>query len=620
MSDARTVTNGSEEPVILISDKDDTLVGKINGVEGKLLDEGFTTEVANILSTHPNTHFAIASKGGNQAVSAAHGRVTTVTELIKESSGIELPPPLLPQITGVQSLVSSITASNVNHAPYTDLKIPPKTYQNEELQRIAFQRFCQYPVTIEQDQITALDKTLPGTTWTFKFGETLVEFSADVCNKHGGMDKHLRNGDFKFFSILMALDSAKLKLDSSDPEVIDKLKSFGIVNIQAPDDYQKINPKKIIFLDDNYDNVRLIQEAGFTCIHADTPALHSRFENEGQILEKNISEQHADIKRGEDRLRLLNAHQIPKEAKKMRDEITKKRNDLRKKIGFDPEDPKNEDKRHPLKPDFAKTTTQLRDLDAYKDIKVLERRRNEAENQISTARKILAGVEQQLAVLNASKPNTLDTYQQKVVTAMRNAPAHELTTSQIPQRTPAKGLDELKVLFDQKVAHEPASSTTSRLEIMINVLRNQEFHEHLMRTINDKVAKNPSIKSAADHDIKFYQAANEVLYTLTGETINSLSKKPDGNALVTHGSPPVRNFYQSMFTKTPLMEEATHRQRDTGTWTQHKDPADAAATKRSRQFVMAGRGLGFSYEPPANEKKNESEPEPKSKPSIGRHR
>lgn len=514
------LTEVESEPVLFISDKDDTLVGEVNGQDGQLLDIDFTRNIAQIISTQPNTHFAIASKGGNQNVRTNNGYDTTVTQLVKENTEIDLKEPIMPQITGVASLIQHVDSSNIIYDKYTDSKEPPKTYTSKESQELALQRYLKFDLSkLDEDHIKLLDKSLDNTTWTLKFGDTLVTFSAEECNKHGGPDKQLKNGDFKFFSILMALDSAKLKLDTTNDEVMEKLKSFGITDIKSPDNYQTIKPSNIIFLDDNKDSVDLIQEAGFTCIHADTQALHNRLNGEIKRLDKQISEYQTSINNNNEKLIRLDLHETnPTKHKKLIKQTMDERNKLIKKIGFDPEMPENTNKRitdKELNKMFIANTHKMLDLKAYTDPNRKIIRKDAANNAINNDKDLLSKTKLELDNLRNSIPSSNNTYQNQVITAMQKSPILDLKSTSAP-------------------------NNTTNLNIETQSTPSDKLKSNGKRSVINKIGK--SIKKAASnmlHSVNLNRMANEyanlsVEIEIEKQKINkSLDTKPNDEKIHT---------------------------------------------------------------------------------------
>jgi hypothetical protein len=96
------------------------------------------------------------------------------------------------------------------------------------------------------------------------FGKTKIEVNISTfCANFEPIAK----GQYKVFSVLMGLDAAKLQ-----PKLTTELNQLGIKQIASPDDYQLINLKDVVFVDDRLDNCKAIQAAGATIVPADTMA------------------------------------------------------------------------------------------------------------------------------------------------------------------------------------------------------------------------------------------------------------------------------------------------------------------------------------------------------------
>lgn len=105
----------------------------------------------------------------------------------------------------------------------------------------------------------------PGTVWKLKFGDTTFTLNAQAFCKFYW--KHQAAGsDQKLWFIFQILDQEKVKVALSP-----KLQAIGFLSIEAPENYEEIDAKDVIFADDKSFTCAQVREAGFTSIDADTP-------------------------------------------------------------------------------------------------------------------------------------------------------------------------------------------------------------------------------------------------------------------------------------------------------------------------------------------------------------
>lgn len=233
-----------------VFDRDDTLLDKNNHIINSQFIKEFITTVTNT----PNVQWSIVSRGsmGDVSYDEAYKAIK------KLNPKVEHKPPFYPVITSLNSLLSCVVSI--------------KGLNNQEVDVIAARNSFQELFYLDYKTIQekrSID--LANTEWTLKIGNTMIVFAAAQFDEEH--QRLLVEGDYKLFGLLSALDMAGLKVN-----ITDELKSFGIIDIKTPEHYQQIASKSVIFIDDKIINCKLINDAGFTAIHADTPALQEKID------------------------------------------------------------------------------------------------------------------------------------------------------------------------------------------------------------------------------------------------------------------------------------------------------------------------------------------------------
>lgn len=235
-----------------VFDRDDTLLDKNN----QIINPQFISEFVSEITLAPNVQWAIASRGSMGDVSH-DGAYIEIKKLYPE---VEKKKPFYPIVTSLNSLLNCAVSVQGLKNQTTDTEAARNSFQA---------LFYKDYEKIQEEGLIDLKNT----KWTLQIGHTTVQFSASQFDEEH--QKLLVQGDYKLFGVLAALDMAGLKV-----AVTDELKAFGIVEIKTPAHYQQIEAKDVVFVDDKTVNCELLNHAGFTAIHADTPVLQEKVNKE----------------------------------------------------------------------------------------------------------------------------------------------------------------------------------------------------------------------------------------------------------------------------------------------------------------------------------------------------
>jgi len=95
------------------------------------------------------------------------------------------------------------------------------------------------PTTYHDDTITYENDSI----FTLKIGNTVIELHTETFYKQ--LNKH-KDENYKLFTVLFALDNAKLRLNN-----LNDLDEIGIISIQSPTHYSHISKSDIFFVEDS---------------------------------------------------------------------------------------------------------------------------------------------------------------------------------------------------------------------------------------------------------------------------------------------------------------------------------------------------------------------------------
>lgn len=243
-----------------VFDRDDTLLDRYD----QIINPQFISEFTQTIKEAPDIQWAIATRGAMSSVLEDKG----YKEIKKLYPEVEKKKPFYPIVTSLNSLLNCVVSVEGLKTEATDISLSSARKAFSAL----FNKEDRKKIQEESDV------DLSNTKWTLQIGNTTVVFAvAQFDEKH---QKLLVEGDYKLFGVLAALDLAGLKV-----KLTDELKAFGIVEIHTPENYQQIEQKNVVLVDDKPVNCESLQNAGFAAIHADTPVKSGENTYQSKLME-----------------------------------------------------------------------------------------------------------------------------------------------------------------------------------------------------------------------------------------------------------------------------------------------------------------------------------------------
>lgn len=173
----------------------------------------------------------------------------TVTEYIKQNYPLKKDPIYIHyKNTILQDYVEAIDHINKN----THLN------DSKEIARLAFANIFNTDFKFgEAYQGITIDEN---SVWQIKFGQTSIKIQAKEFITRSS--KFIDSG-FKFFSIFLALDEARLKI-----KITNSLQAYGIISIETAPGYCEIDLANIVFVGSKEEDCSLLNELGLTTVKA----------------------------------------------------------------------------------------------------------------------------------------------------------------------------------------------------------------------------------------------------------------------------------------------------------------------------------------------------------------